>query len=177
MHVSGHYKGRYMRIGRHIRNENGSVVLMALFLVIFISILMITVELMRLSDLESVTNMIKDMEASYCAEAAIEYGLYTSRNNPAWPSTAAAVDVTLGPVDCAPGGPPPASNIDIDTGWTFTLRVQNDKADPNFPLYNYVYFTGKGITDVFTRRIRAEIRRTNQSTTPRYYQIRRWQDL
>ncbi len=166
-----------MKHGKHIGNENGSIVLMALFLVFFISILMITIELMRLSDLESVTNMIKDMEASYCAEAAIEYGLYTSRNNPAWPSIVLPVDMTLGPVDCAPGAPPPASDINIDTGWTFTLRVQNGKADSTYPIYNYIYFTGKGITDVYTRRIRAEIRRTNQSVTQRYYQIRRWQDL
>lgn len=164
--------------------ERGSVILMALFLVFFISALMITVELLRLSDLETITNQVEDMQAYYCAEAGIEYAIWLSRysqQGPAaawWPSTGAAVvNQTLGPFSCTDNGT-------VTTGWRFTISVSNKKADPAIGYYHYFSVTSTGTTGVagaagvFTRRVRADIRRPILPTLyETYQQIRRWREL
>ena len=65
----------------------------------------------------------------------------------------------------------------VTTGWTFQVRVRTDKADPNFRYYNYIYIDSTGQTDAYTRRARAEVRRTVLGNTTRYRQILRWREL
>ena len=172
---------------KHIYNsERGSVVLMAVFLVFFISVLMITIEMMRLSDLEIITNHIEDMQAYYCAEAGIEYQIRKIRNDKAQPATAA-------PGVACPTNPWPARDCILgnvgngeNPGWWFKFEDRSEKADPNYIYCNYEYITSIGCkgafvagvcSGTFARSVRAVVKRTNQSKDLRYIQIIRWREL
>jgi len=182
------------------RSERGSVILMAMFLAFFISALFICIELLRLSDLEDITNQIEDMQAYYCAEAGIEYAIWKSRYSqyrsicpPAagafWPATNAEVTVTEnwtgegGVAGCTDNGA-------FTSQGSFTIVVQTKKADPNYGYYHYFYVTSTGRNKkasdpgAFTRRVRAQIRRPRTpecgnpaGTYATYQQIRRWHEL
>ncbi|HOO56008.1 MAG TPA: pilus assembly PilX N-terminal domain-containing protein [bacterium] len=152
--------------------QKGSVILMAIFLVFFISVLMITVELMRLSDLEIVSNQIEDMQAYYCAEAGIEQMLWLIRSSSnlvgGWPSKMGSQNLTV-QSECNPD-----AISDYDTDWNYIVNVSNGKMDPDYLYYNAVYIVSTGYTNRFKRAVRAELRRTIYSATPRYIQILRW---
>lgn len=163
--------------------QKGSIVLLAIFLALFIAALMITVELLRLSDTETVTNHIEDMQAYYCAEAGIEYEILILRNanaNPTVRAAGVACPSTTRLVDCS------NDRGFVDTGWYFRYTDQTDKADPNFTYCNLSIvtstgckgsFAGTACTGTFKRSVRAEIRRTNRSNNLRYVQILRWREL
>jgi hypothetical protein len=169
--------------------EKGSVILLAIFLMFFISALMITVEMLRLSDTEDITNQIEDMQAYYCAEAGIEFTIWRSRNSQfnaaaAWyPSVSALANTTTGPFACTDNGGVPGWWV--NTGWTFTITVQNSKPDPARGYYHYYSVTSSGATGTFTRRVRADIRRPESPENNcepgvdcrSYQQIRRWREL
>lgn len=169
--------------------ERGAVILMALFLMLFISALMITVELLRLSDLEIITNQVEDMQAYYCAEAGIEYMIWRSRTfqaiTPPWPSTTAAKDNVQWPGPLAGGAFSCTDNGTVTTGWRFIIYYSNYKADPALGnWYHYFSVTSTGTTGVagaagvFTRRVSAEIRRPILPILyVTYQQVRRWREL
>ena len=160
-----------MKIKRLKDREKGSVIIMAMFIIFFIAVLMITIEVMRLSDLETITNHIEDMQAYYCAEAGVEYGIWWTRGV-AWPPI--TIYTSAGPVTLtcvkSPGG-------FESTGWTYSTSLYTSKADSNANLYNLIHITGTGQTDRFTRRVRAHVHRTAYGGTRRYREIRRWRDL
>ncbi|MFA6450289.1 MAG: hypothetical protein WCX65_12520 [bacterium] len=168
---------------RMLNNQSGSVVLMAVFLVFFISVLMITLELMRLSDIEIISNHIEDMQTYYCAEAGIEYEIRRIRNANANPATRAAnvaCPTTTRQNDCSD------NRGSVNTGWTYRIQDKSFKADPNYTYCNYEIFTSigckgsfgaGGCSGQFARSVQAIIRRTNQSTNLRYIQVIRWREL
>jgi hypothetical protein len=168
---------------RHLKNERGSVVLMAVFLVFFISILMITVELIRLADTEALSNHIEDMQTYYCAEAGIEFQIRSIRNANTNPQTRAfgvGCPSTTISLDCTNG------KGTVDTGWKYKLQDKSDKADPNYTYCNYDYMTGIGCkgsfvsgncSGQFSSSVRALVKRTNQSSNLRLIQIIRWREL
>ncbi len=142
---------------------------MAVFIILFISALMITIEAMRLSDLEMITNHIEDLEAYYCAEAGAEYGIWWSRGS--------GLSITRqrqrGPrtLACTNGG-----SI-TNTGWTFTTTYQTQRGDPNINLFNKIHILAIGNTDAFTRRVEVQVHRPSYGGRRRIRQIRRWRDL
>jgi hypothetical protein len=166
-----------------LKNESGAVVLMAVFLVFFISVLMITLELMRLSDVEIISNHIEDMQTYYCAEAGIEYEIRNIRNlnaNPIVRAPGVACPSTTVQLDCS------ADKGYVDTGWQFRIQDKAEKADRNYTYCNYAYLTGTGCKGTFgaggcngqfSRSVRALVKRTNQSTDLRQLQIIRWREL
>ncbi|HOX28360.1 MAG TPA: hypothetical protein PLQ76_04305 [bacterium] len=159
-----------------VKGREGSIILMAVFIVIFIAALMITVEIMRLSDLEMVTNQIEEMQAYYCAESCVEYSIWQTRLNINSPATNFSQTVNFPSMNCVlcVGG------CSVTTGWTCSATVQNAKADSNplFTYYNILYITGTGQTTHFTKQVRADVRRVILSTTtPNYQQILRWREL
>lgn len=151
-------------------SQSGSVVLMAIFLVFFISVLMISLELLRLSDLEVITNHIKDMEAYYCAEAGIEYYIYRSRRPGFFPAANAATAIN----EAAPSA--------CITGSTRTYQVYftTTKADPNIRFYHKIHITSTGTTSGYSRRVHANMRRNwiapSVGSTD-FIQINDWREL
>jgi Tfp pilus assembly protein PilX len=167
-----------------LNHERGAVALLAIFLVIFIAVLMITVELLRLSDTETISNHIEDTQAYYCAEAGIEYELLALRALNANPPTRAAG------VAC-PSNTTPALNCTnnkgfYNPGWQFKFVDKYEKIDPDFTYCNLAIITSTGCkglfsgvtcTGAFTRRVRAEIKRSNRGNDLRYIQVVRWREL
>ncbi|HOY62079.1 MAG: hypothetical protein BWY28_02890 [bacterium ADurb.Bin236] len=160
--------------------QSGSVILMTMFIIFFLAALMITVEMLRLSDLEDVTNQIEDMQAYYCAEAGIEYFLNLHRFNNNVPPLNFAADVTLPQLPCTSGG-----GFGNST-WTYQVRYYNSKAckrdlnangSPDSPYYNLLHVISTGRTTRFTRRVRADIHRPSEGAYIDSVEIRRWREL
>ncbi len=153
------------------RQQSGSVILMAIFVVFFASVLMISLELFRLSDLESATSHIREMQAYYCAEAGVEHYIYVVRSLAAFPSlTAAQTSPLYASTACTSGGAYPSIG-------TYRVQVSNGLADSTMTdFYHYVHIKSYGTAYNTTRVIQATLRRSWKGT-PKDYQILRWHDL
>ena len=181
MSLRGHDTGVPMNsVKKLFKSESGSVALMAVFLVFFISILMITLELMRLSDIEIVTNHIENMQAYYCAEAGIEYEIRGIRNAAADPPVAPGCSSSTVQLDCS------LNKGTINTGWTFKMTDISRRGDPNYSYCNYDYiqslgckgaFVAGACSGTFSTSVGALVKRTNQSTDLTYIQVIRWREL
>lgn len=136
------------------KNQKGSVVLMAIFLVFFVTTLMITLELVRLSDLEIITGHIKEMEAYYCAEAGIEFYIYSYRRNTAL----LAREPALPPAAINPPAALCITTVPATTR-TYQASITTTKADPNVSFYHYVHITSTGTTGGFKRRVKVDYKR------------------
>ncbi len=157
--------------------ERGSVILMAVFIIFFAGALMITLEMMRLSDLEIISNQIEDMEAYYCAESGLEYNIWRIRAFPLFfpPRFNARYSNTFPQAACTSGAP-------VTTGWKYQVSMSTYKADTNANVrfYHYIDIISTGTTDAYTRRVRAQVRRIWSGfaiNDYRYIQIRRWREL
>ena len=160
-----------------INNERGSVILMAIFIIFFASALMITLEVLRLSDLEIISNQIEDMEAYYCAESGLEANIWRIRTFPLFfpPRFNAAYNNTFASAACTSGAP-------VNTGWTYQVSMRTYKADPHVDVrfYHYIDIISTGTTDAYSRRVRVQARRIWRGKnihSYRFLQIRRWREL
>lgn len=157
--------------------ERGSVILMAVFIVFFAGALMITLEMMRLSDLEIISNQIEDMEAHYCAESGLEFNIWRIRAFPLFfpPRANAPYSNTFPSAACTSGAP-------VNTGWTYQVQMSTYKADTdaNVRFYHYIDIISTGSTDAYTRRVRVQARRIwfgFALSDYRFLQLRRWREL
>ena len=157
-----------MKFKRRKRNQQGSTLLIALFLIFLIAVLMISLSMLHRSDLEIVSNQIDDLAAYYCAEAGIERTIYEIRKfafAPNWPpgnNTAPGVTVW--------NNEPCVTNTTqgmVDKSSTYTVVVVEDKADSSVPgnRYNYVWITSTGATAAprtYQRTLRVLVRRAGR---------------
>ena len=154
------------------RSQRGSVVVMAIFLAFFVAVLMISLELLQLSDLETATNQIKDMEAYYCAEAGVETMIFLWRVGFVGVPSTNPYSATFGPFTCAFSG--------AATTRTTTFDVWTSKADPNIDYYHYINIDSIGNTSNYSRKVFTSLRRTwlvAGLPDTRYMQIVRWREL
>ncbi|MEW6203637.1 MAG: hypothetical protein AB1546_16820, partial [bacterium] len=157
-----------------------SVILLTIFIILFGAILFYALQLLHRSDLEIVTNQIRDLQAYYCAEAGIERAIERIRQVPNWPAGnpnngAAAISW--------PGGDGATPDCTTDspnsTIGTYTVYIEESRMDPSYTAcYNKLTITSVGTAYSFTRRIRAVLRRTCVQTTGTYYtQILSWEEI
>lgn len=79
-------------------NTKGVALILAMFALLFISIVVAGFFMLATSDLEIITNHMGRMRALYIAEAGIEYAVSELRNSRNWSRAAAAAPITF------PGG-------------------------------------------------------------------------
>jgi hypothetical protein len=165
---------------QRINSERGSVILLTIFIILFGAIILFALQLLHRSDLEIVTNQIRDLQAHYCAEAGIERSIERLRQVPGWPPgspSTGASPINWGGSD---GETPACTTESPNTSiGTYSVYIAESRMDSNFTAcYNLLTITSVGTAYGFTRRVRALIRRTCVQTGGTYYaQVLSWQEL
>lgn len=76
--------------------QDGIALILALFTLLFLSLLVVVTLDMSTTDQQIVTNQIKDMQATYIADAGIENSVYQLRQNSSYTGTGGAVEFPIG---------------------------------------------------------------------------------
>ena len=167
-----------MSVGKYMKSQAGAIALMAIFLVFFISALMITLEIMRRSDLEIVANQIRDLEAYYCAESGIEQFMNVLRTDPTTLSFS-AYDTDDGSGGWDPCIENKSKGVEYKSDRYLKIFADNAKADPNYTYYHYITITSSGKSKDYTRRVKITFRRPQYSVGNNltHQFITRWREL
>jgi len=168
-----------------MKNQKGSVIILTAFIILFGAMLFYALELLHRSDLEIVTNQIRDLQALYCAEAGIERSINNIRTFTNWPNGLAVVNgIYTWPLPEGTTTPQCNANTNLfASSATFQTNISETYIDPNYTDYrNLVIITSTGTANGFTRRIYTHIRRariTSSGLGGLYYysQVLRWDDL
>ncbi|MEW5945730.1 MAG: hypothetical protein AB1742_05990 [bacterium] len=162
--------------------QNGSVIVMTVFIILFGAMLFFALGLLHRSELEIVTNQIRDLQALYCAEAGVERAYYQIRLFTGWPP---GINAPPGIDYSWPGeGVEPDCNQNkpiFDSGATYSTNITEDYIDPNYNAFrNLVIVRSTGRSRGFTRRVEAYIRRARwRSDVGNFYysQVLSWRDM
>jgi hypothetical protein len=169
----------------HDRNSRGSVIVLAVFVVLFMGLLLFSVEVLHRSEFEDISNQVNEMRAYYCAEAGVERTisrLMFFNNNPAG----------SGIINWGGGqGTTPECNLNstmtVDGTnqpiWYYKTSIFRMPSDPdvNWGVNNliYLYSTGyAGYANGFQRTIEVVLRRSNRTQLNGDYftQVFRWHE-